>query len=700
MTLQDITLKSAYDSDTDNVLTDFYIPALANSILYDRLTGFFSSTTLAAAAKGIVGLMKNGGSIRLITGAVFQEQDIKAIKEAINTPEKIIEQFMLKEIDNLEEGFIKDHVKALGWLIAKGKLNIKIAFVLDDQGFPTDVKGSSRSGIFHQKVGILEDKEGNKLSFSGSDNETINGWQQNIEEFKVFRNWVEAEKKYFESDLLKFQKFWAGTARRTKIIGLPKAVQEELIKIAPITFEELDLDKWIRKNKPTSIELRDYQKKAVDCWVENGQRGIFEMATGTGKTFTALACLNTTFSTEKKLIVIISSPFIHLSEQWIREIERFGLTSEITLCDSDQANWKNGLVDNILDVENGVVDRLIILTTHNTFSSEDFIEIIEKSKKRVPDQRFFLIIDEVHGIGAPIRQKGLIEGYDFRLGLSATPKRWFDTIGTDKLFAYFGDVVYSFSLENAIKAGFLTPYIYKPYFTTLTNEELQQYELETRKLVKTYYHSRDDNERNDIFTLLCIKRQKIIRNANNKFSIFKDILTEIKEVKHCLVYCSPQQIRGVQKILNSIGIVQHKFTQEEGTKSENRFKGLSERDVLIERFSEGTYQALVSMKCLDEGVDIPPARIAIMLDNSGNPREYIQRRGRVLRKFAGKEKAIIYDIIVEPVLKVQVPEQFKDIERKIIKKELQRYREFSQSAENAEENLEKMQNIEAKYGLW
>ncbi|MGD0202847.1 MAG: DEAD/DEAH box helicase family protein [Candidatus Bathyarchaeia archaeon] len=700
MTLQDLILKNAYDSDTDNVLTDFYIPALANSILYDRLTGFFSSTTLAAAAKGIVGLMKNGGSIRLITGAVFQEQDIKAIKEAINTPEKIIEQFMLKEIDNLEEGFIKDHVKALGWLVAKGKLNIKIAFVLDDQGFPTDVKSSSRSGIFHQKVGILEDKEGNKLSFSGSDNETINGWQQNIEEFKVFRNWVEAEKEYFESDLLKFQKFWAGTARRTKIIGLPKAVQEELIKIAPSTFEELDLDKWIRKNKPVSIELRDYQKKAVDCWVENGHRGIFEMATGTGKTFTALACLNTTFSTEKKLIVIISSPFIHLSEQWIREIERFGLTSEITLCDSDQANWKNGLVDNILDVENGVVDRLIILTTHNTFSSEDFIDIIEKSKKRAPDQRFFLIIDEVHGIGAPIRQKGLIEEYDFRLGLSATPKRWFDTIGTDKLFAYFGDVVYSFSLENAIKAGFLTPYIYKPYFTTLTNEELQQYELETRKLVKTYYHSKDDNEKNDIFTLLCIKRQKIIRNANNKFSIFKDILTEIKEVKHCLVYCSPQQIRDVQKILNSVGIVQHKFTQEEGTKSENRFKGLSERDVLIERFSEGTYQALVSMKCLDEGVDIPPARIAIMLDNSGNPREYIQRRGRVLRKFAGKEKATIYDIIVEPVLKAQVPEQLKDIERKIIKKELQRYREFSQSAENAEENLEKMQNIEAKYGLW
>jgi predicted nucleotide-binding protein (sugar kinase/HSP70/actin superfamily) len=126
MTLKDIILKSAYDSDVDNVLNDFYVPALANSVSYDRLTGFFSSTTLAAAAKGIVGLVKNGGSIRLITGAVFQEQDIEAIKNAICTPSEIIEQSMMKELDNLEEGFVKNHVKALGWMVANKRLKIKI----------------------------------------------------------------------------------------------------------------------------------------------------------------------------------------------------------------------------------------------------------------------------------------------------------------------------------------------------------------------------------------------------------------------------------------------------------------------------------------------------------------------------------------------------------------------------------------------
>lgn len=699
MALRDINLKNAYDTDTDNVLVDFYVPALYASIQYDRLTGFFSSSALAAAAKGLAGLVRNGGKIRLITGAVFSAQDVQAILEALDTPEKIIEKFMLHEIENIENGFLKDHVKALGWLIANGRMEIRIAFVSNENGIPLESSQTFKNGIFHQKVGLLKDAEGNMISFSGSDNETINGWQQNIEEFKVFRSWIDAEKEYFEADKNKFDKFWTGKSKRTKVIDLPSAVEEKLIKIAPANIEQLNIEKWIVENKSSEITLRSYQKDARDFWVKNAYSGILEMATGTGKTFTALSCINELLSIEKTIKIVISSPFIHLSEQWIREIEKFGIRSEKLICDSSSTNWKNNLVDNILDVENGISERLIILTTHSTLSSEDFIKIIKMSQNRSPDQKWLLLVDEVHGIGAPIRQKGLLDGYNYRLGLSATPKRWFDSEGTQKLFDYFKDVVYTFSLEQAIEAGYLAPYVYRPYFTTLTDQELQQYEVETRKLVKAYYGSSDENEKDDIFTLLCIKRQKIIRNAINKFTIFKKILGQVKDLRHCLVYCSPQQINEVQAILNKRGIVQHKFTQKEGTKQEDRFSGLSERDVLIERFSEGTYQVLVSMKCLDEGVDIPPARVAIMLDNSGNPREYIQRRGRILRKSPGKDKALIYDIIVEPTLKAQVANQLKDIEIKIIKKELQRYTEFAETALNAEDNRKIMEGIEAKYGL-
>lgn len=399
------------------------------------------------------------------------------------------------------------------------------------------------------------------------------------------------------------------------------------------------------------------------------------------------------------MLVVVSSPFMHLSEQWLREAERFGMQLDYIIADSSRNKWKDKLVDGTLDVENGISPKLLVLTTHNTFSSDDFISIIKDSHKRMPSLRLIVVVDEVHGIGAPERRKGLIEEYDYRLGLSATPKRWFDLQGTDRIFDYFGGVVFEFSLKDAIDAGFLTSYVYEPHFTTLTAEEMERYELETRKVARAYYRSKDENEKDEIFTLLCIKRQKIIRNASNKLIVFQQILDNLDKVNHCLIYCSPRQIRDVQEILNRRNIIQHKFTESEGTRPEARFGGLSERDYLIKKFSEGVYRVLVSMRCLDEGVDVPPARLGIMLDNSGNPREYIQRRGRVLRKFPGKKYAVIHDIIVEPTLQPQTSRELGEIEKRIIRKELQRYREFAQTAQNGVDCLKLMENIESTYGL-
>lgn len=700
MGLTELGLKRFYDSDSDDILRDFYIPALSESVIYKRLTGFFSSTCLAVAAKGIIRLISNGGRMSLISSAKFRREDIEAIVEAYESPERIIERAMLEELGNLENQFVKDHVRALGWMIAKGKLEIKIAIVYDKKGNPLDERTVDERGIFHQKVGILEDLEGNQVSFSGSDNESASGWQGNIEEFKVFRSWVEPEKEYFFADLSKFEKFWQGHAKRTRVVDIPRAIEEKLVEIAPESLEELDLDRWIKKKgQGNLLELRNYQVKAIRSWLANNKKGIFEMATGSGKTLAALGCLRETLEAQARLIVIISSPFIHLSEQWIGETNKANINCSKLVANSSQSKWRDNLVDSLMDVENGISDRLIVLTTHNALSSADFMNIIVKSKERMPTQKLFLIVDEVHGIGAPERKRGLIEQYDFRLGLSATPKRWFDYEGTDKIFNYFGDVVFQFSLKNAIDEGYLTPYVYKPHFTRLTPQEMTRYEFETSKVCRAYYSSKDDDKRDEMFTLLCIKRQKIIRNATNKFAVFENILNELDEMRHCLIYCSPQQIRRVQNILNKRNIIQHKFTQAEGTRPEKRFGWLSERDFLIKGLSEGVYHALVSMRCLDEGVDVPPARIAIMLANSGNPREYIQRRGRVLRKFPGKKFAVIHDIIVEPTLKPKISHELKSLETKIVAKELRRYKEFARSAKNATECLDKISEIEATYGL-
>lgn len=694
MSFFDLELKPDYDSESDNILQQFYLPVLSRAKRYYRLSGFFSSSALAVAARGIAAFIRNDGNMKLIVGARLQKSDIEAIREGKENPEKVLSEIMLRDLNGIEDEIIRDHVRALGWLIAKGHLDIKIAIVIDNYGLPLDYDTALKKGIFHQKVGIFEDKDGNLISFSGSVNESATAWEDNIEEFKVFRSWIMGEVEHLASDNKKFEKYWNGQTKRLRIYDVPTAVREKLVEIAPDDIRRLKIEHF--SERPM---LRSYQENATAAWFSNSFRGILEMATGTGKTLTALVCLEKTLETNEKMVAIISSPFIHLSEQWIRESNKLGIRCDKLVADSRQNRWRDKLVDSILDVEDGISEKLIVLTTHNTFSSADFISIIKESKKRVPSLKFLLIVDEVHGIGAPERRNGLINEYDYRLGLSATPKRWFDFEGTDKIFRYFGDVVFQFSLRDAIDAGYLTPYLYEPHFTFLTTEEMAKYETETRKISRAYYRTKDEDKKDEIFTLLCIKRQKIIRNAANKLVVFKKILDMLGQLKYCLVYCSPRQIREVQDILNERNIIQHKFTEIEGTKPEDRFGGLSERDFLIRKFSEGVYHVLVSMRCLDEGVDVPPARLAIMLDNSGNPREYVQRRGRVLRKFLGKEHAVIHDVIVEPVLRHGIPRELTELERKIISRELQRYREFASSSLNASECLRIMEKVEAKYGI-
>ena len=693
MGLRDLMVKKSYDSDSDDILRDFYIPALSCSTLYKRLTGFFSSTSLAVAAKGITSLISNGGSMKLISGAKFRKEDIEAIVEAYEDPESVIERTMLEELNSLENKFVEDHVRALGWMVANKKLEIKVAIILDEEGHPLEERILEKKGIFHQKVGILEDAEGNCLSFSGSENESALGWLSNIEEFKVFRSWMETEKDYFEVDVEKFQKFWTDRSKRARVMDIPDAVKKRLIEIAPDDIEDLNLDRWLINGR--KITLNYFQKEAVDSWLASGKKGIFEMATGTGKTICALECFNAIQKTEKTVVTVIAVPYVHLAKQWIREIDKFGIQCDTLIADSSNPGWKDKLADCILDIISGISEKLMVLTTHVTFSSDDFIKLMERTNVKL-----FLIADEVHGVGAPKRKNGLIENYDFRLGLSATPKRYFDLEGTKELYEYFGDVVFEFSLKKAIEGEYLTPYDYKPYFTDLIEEEMIKYEEETAKICKAYYQSKDDYERHQWFSLLCIKRQDIIKNAINKYSILKMILDDISKIEHCLIYCSPQQIDTVQDILNERNIIQHKFTQIEGTRPEAKYGGISERQFLLKNFSDGKFQALVAMRCLDEGVDIPSAKIAIMLTNSGNPREYIQRRGRVLRKFPGKRYAVIYDIIVVPSLHLNIATEFKHLEKRILTNEFKRYREFALTARNTVECLKRIEEIEIKYGLF
>jgi len=697
MGLKDSTIKKSYDSDIDDILLDFYNPVLEQSIRYKRLVGFFSSSSLAAAAKGISKFIENGGTMQLISCPRFQEKDIEVLRNLYDNSEILAEKIMLYElqgIETLEDEFIKDHVRAFGWMVSNGLLEIKVALVRDDSNVIASENQVSKRGIFHQKVGILEDTEGGKISFSGSDNESLTAWKNNIEEFKVFRNWIPLENEYFLSDEEKFDKFWNGRSRRADIISLPEAVKSRLIELAPDEITELNLEKYSGKpKKRKTITLRPYQEDAIQNWENNDYKGIFEMATGTGKTFAALGCLSTLYKNLKSLITVIACPMNHLVSQWEREVEVFGLLNNYIIADSTNVDWKNKTANKILDIDLGIEDRLIILTTHTTSSSEVFKQLISRTKKPT-----FLIIDEVHGIGSKKNRNALLNDYDYRLGLSATPERWLDPEGTAYIKSFFSKTVYEYPLEKAI-GPFLVGYEYYPHFISLTGEEIEKYKRETEKIVHAYYNSKR-KEQNEYYNLLCIKRQEIVKNAINKYSVLSKILDENAGLKHGLVYCSPQQIKIVQKTLNEKRIRQHKFTEKENPRSQKKYGGISERDFLIHNFAQGELEVLVAIKCLDEGVDIPPAKFAVMMSNSGNPREYIQRRGRILRKSEGKEKSIIHDIIVVPSIDKSYDSDLYKLEKKIFKREIRRYKEFANIAENSVQCVIALEKIAERYGIY
>jgi len=698
MSLKTLNIKKAYSSDFDDILYDFYIPALKESIEYNRLAGFFSSTSLATSARGISGLIKNGGSIKLIVSPKLNKNDVEIILNSCEEPEKYIEKRMLEELEELENRFIKDHVFALGWMIANKKLEIKVAIAFDNEKKLLSYEDILNSGLFHQKVGILKDAEGNTITFSGSVNETAAGWSGNIEEFKVFRSWISDEIDYLASDVSKFDKFWNNKSDRIKIVDIPHAVKRKIVQIAPDNFDEIYLEKWY-KSKKKSIELFDHQKDAIRKWISNEMIGLFEMATGTGKTFAALGCINEVLKTIKHIAIVITCPYHHLIEQWKKEIDKFGINYDvIQIADSSSPLWKDKLMDELINISLDYKKILIILTTHNTFSSDDFIKIVNNEKWIF---NLCLIADEVHNIGAEKRRIGLIEKYKQRLGLSATPSRWFDEMGTYELYNYFRKIVFNFDLEQAINTEnpltgetYLTPYRYIPKFVSLTSSELENYINETKKISRSFILSKDDKEKNEILKKIIFKRADIVKNALEKYASLIQVLDNLQSpINHTLIYCTPQQKNEILRILKERKLIIHQFTEEEETKPDRRFNGVSEREYILKKFAEKKYQILVAMKCLDEGIDIPQAKVAILMASSGNPIQYIQRIGRVIRRSKGKSESVIYDFIVLPSV-VELPPELANIEKLIFEKEVKRYKDIAKLAINSAEVLDTIYGME------
>ena len=428
MSFKDLDLLPTYNSSKNNLIKDFYVPVLSEAVTYDRVTGFFNSHSLALAAKGLKNFILNDGKMRLLCGTQLSEGDLNTIVNASDIAKTIAEDF-LNDLDSIYDDIELNHIKLLAWMVDNDYLEIKIGIVKNELGYT--------GGILHEKTGILQDKDGNNLLFSGSNNETGRGWSSggygNIEKFKVFLSWE--DDKFMEDDIKTFEEDWNNENEFLEVMDVPKAAKEGLVKLAPDSFDELmvlPLTYGEMRGTGDIRELRDYQEEAISKWFENDKQGIFEMATGTGKTFTALNCIKKLLKEEDELLIIIACPYAHLVEQWAADVENFINIKTFRIYASGNNKWKKDLSDLAFDFDLGVVEKAVILTTHNTFSMDFFVNEVSNIFVNT-----FLIVDEVHHVASKSFSLGLLDDYNYRLGLSATPYIHNNQEATDLLFNYF-----------------------------------------------------------------------------------------------------------------------------------------------------------------------------------------------------------------------------------------------------------------------
>ena len=706
MGYEHLNILRGYKTNKNDIVQEFYLPVLKESVLYKRAVGFFSSTALIELSKGIAGLVKNGGKIRFIVSPLLSEEDIEAIQKGYEA-RTIIECALAREIKEPKSDSDKERLGWLSQLIATGVLEIKVAFT----------PPYKTTGMYHEKIGVIYDKNGNIIAFTGSMNETINAFHNNYESIVVFNSLVQEDKQRVRDLENDFDSLWASREENITVLEFPKVVRDKLVPYEKYRLSDHDNDHFEEEDIyelspvvagvpviPKGVSLHEYQKDAISTWVKNGMRGIFDMATGTGKTYTGLGAVVKAFELNKRLAVIIVAPYQHLVDQWVEDIVKFNMRPTIGYSASPQKDWKQRLGNDILDFELGIIDTFCFVTTNATYSSTFVQKLLDRLGKDT-----LLIVDEAHNFGS----LKLNPKFTFRLALSATLERHGDPQGTRVLINYFGKKCIEYGLEWAIREGKLTPYYYYPVVVYLEDDELERYKDLSYQISKEFHVTKSGELKvTERGKMLLLARSRIIAGAKQKIDALKKTIKPYKNDTHMLIYCGAtkisdysqdtsdsdeegeRQIVAVSKLLgNELKMKVTHFTSNESA---------AEREVIKRRFADADpYQAIVAIKCLDEGVNIPSIKTAFILASTTNPKEYIQRRGRVLRLAPNKPYAVIYDFVtlIKPLDEVDPFGSDYTCGRALAKRELNRIKEFGRIALNSRDADELINDIEVVYNI-
>jgi DNA phosphorothioation system restriction enzyme len=703
VTLQDLSFRNQYRSNRQNLLKDFYVPCLKQAVSYDRAVGFFSSSSLALAAQGLTEFVKGGGRMRLVASPHLSEADIDAIQLGLSQRADVVAAALTRELSQEFAGVAGNRIACLSWLLAHGRLEIKIALVKDLQNY----------GIYHEKLGIFTDAAGNQVVFAGSANESGRAYRCNFECIDVFRSWRSGDDERIAEKLENFEELWQNRTPELDVLEFPEAARRSLLEKCPDEppdlAEEEEASGQVASPKenyhmipgvpiaPAALVLRDYQEEAIANWFANKGRGTLKMATGSGKTITALAIAAALYekcNAQNKPFqaLLIVCPYRHLVTQWAEESRKFNL-DPILAFDRAQT-WQGELQAQLLALMGGRRPFITVITTNATLRQAALQSQLDFLPKLA-----LIIGDEAHNLGAENLAARLPDNVPLRLALSATPERHFDEGGTDRIFDYFGPVLApEFTLKDAIQAGALVQYTYKPMLIELTPAEVERYADLTAAIGRALGIGGKEN--NVPLERLLFERARLICTAENKLTQLRSLMANRLDTDHTLFYCgdgsveddtseeSRRQLEAVTDLLKyGLGYSVEPYVAE---------TTLGQRDNLRYAFEKGHLKGLVAIRCLDEGVDIPAIKTAVILASSSNPRQFIQRRGRILRRSPGKNQAELFDMLVVPP---DLGGEYWQIERRVLRGELTRFVEFADLALNAGEARKILYPLQERYDL-
>lgn len=599
-------VKVCLDTSEDNLIDELYTPCLKWAERFDRGVGYFTTGWLTYNVAGLSDFASRGGKMRLITSPILSTEDTDAIIGAENQDGSAflrLEAALLENVEILKQEMEADIINTFSWMLYDEIIDMRFAIPCE----------KLEEGDFHDKFGIFY-KGNDALSFSGSINDSKHGFQ-NYESIKVFKTWAGTQ-EYVDADTARFEKIWNRKDRNLKMFTIPQAVKNKIFELrSPDRPYSLPAgsSKWV------------HQDIAVKTFLEK-EHGILAMATGTGKTVTAMKIINKLFDSGEIRRVVITMYGNDLLDQWAIQIRENYKNKQINYHYASQKMMKDFVMH---------PDDSVLILSRDARNLSKLLDLFDRLPGDYRNDTLF-VFDEVHGAGSNTfveNLSGRLSPYRYRLGLSATPEREYDEAGNDFLLNEIGEVIFEFTLQDAIQKGILCEFNYIPLPYVLSDEE----KLKKRKIIAAFNAKKESGEpvdEKDMFTQLAL----VNKTAVNKLEEFESLISQRPELlQKCIIFVQTMEYGAkLQEILVRYSDKYHTYYADD-------------EKINLENFAAEKIDCLLTCKKVSEGIDISSVTNIILFSSDRSRLVTTQRIGRALRldKNNPEKKATVVDFVIE-----------------------------------------------------